>query len=118
MREIQFRAWDLEDKEMYDVEEIIFINIAYIPPIKQVKLWNGDDFIDRVAKMVILMQYTGAKDMNGTEICEGDILNIHGGAVVIESLDRFFWMKYDDQMRIDFSQYAIIGNIHSNPEMI
>ena len=67
MREIKFRVWDKEDKQMY-------YDMCYIPDWGFIK--NGyedcpwaDTFESR-----IVMQYTGVKDANGKEIYEDDIL--------------------------------------------
>lgn len=70
MRELKFRAWD-EDRrqmfthfhiELYTPDGADFSVIA--PGSKQ----NGD------YQNLILMQYTGLKDKNGVEIYEGDVL--------------------------------------------
>ena len=71
MRDIKFRAWNKDIKEMFEVGQItlekgiwdyqpddrkhIGISIPYQPSF-------------------ILMQYTGLKDKNGKEIYEGDIV--------------------------------------------
>ena len=73
MREIKFRAWDWVEKQMYPV--IV------------------EDFQDTQAKLFCrfpksgtqgiidadhLMQYIGAKDKNGIEIYEGDVIALRG----------------------------------------
>jgi len=63
MREIKFRAWDFERKEMFIPDEFVFdfnINSLYQ--------------IDRMAIESVLMQYTGLKDKNNKEIYEDDII--------------------------------------------
>ena len=57
-REIKFRAWDIEAKKMLYFDVIA----GHMPS-------NWCDFY-------ILMQYTGLKDSKGTEIYEGDLLDV------------------------------------------
>lgn len=57
MREIKFRAWDTETKEMsHDFLSKNWLKVCIESPY------------------VELMQYTGLKDKNGVEIYEGDVL--------------------------------------------
>lgn len=59
MREIKFRAWSTSTKIMY-----------FLPAEKG----GGDLFDLKEHETWKVMQYTGLKDKNGTEIYEGDIL--------------------------------------------
>lgn len=68
MREIKFRAWQKDKKMMCEVSNIHFIS-------NQVSLKEKENVTNtRPFDDVILMQYTGLKDKNGTEIYEGDII--------------------------------------------
>ena len=61
MREIKFRAWFSDNG---DEPSMLFFDLE-----------NGHGFnIPYIVKNSKLMQYTGLKDKNGTEIYEGDIV--------------------------------------------
>lgn len=65
MKEIKFRAWDDDIKQMLPIVDLS-------APIEYHK-WLGVKDID-------IMQYTGLKDRNGKEVYEGDIMS--GGLTV------------------------------------
>ena len=67
MREIKFRAWDTEKNKMVKVDTIDFYN----GNVNDVDFYNQEIHF---GYSTVLMQYTGLKDKNGTEIYEGDIL--------------------------------------------
>ena len=104
MRELKFRAW--QDGTMI----------------------SGLSFGDAVAGPHILMQYTGLKDKNGVEIYEGDIMRIgsyinYAGWFLDDDQANGFWMlnKDDEPIHVldtGYQFYAIIGNIHENPELL
>ena len=70
-REIKFRVWDVENKEMLNVQELDFEPTFYGGRIA-IRPDQYSDYFD--TEDMILMQYTGLHDKNGKEIYEGDII--------------------------------------------
>src|SRR5699024_795685 len=71
MREIKFRAWDTEKNKMVKVDTIDFYN----GNVNDVDFYNQEIHF---GYSTVLMQYTGLKDKNGTEIYEGDVVEFDG----------------------------------------
>lgn len=67
MREIKFRAWDNENKEMLKVQELDFEDTFYGGRLA-IRVDQYNDYFD--LEDMILMQYTGLKDKNEKEIYE------------------------------------------------
>ena len=80
-REIKFRIWDIENKEMLKVQELDFEPTFYGGRIA-IRPDQYNDYFD--AEDMILMQYTGLHDKNGKEIYEGDIIRIKNSLIEIE----------------------------------
>jgi len=122
-REIKFRAW------IPDLKEITYDNFT-VDSNGEVYTLNGD-FLEGA----ILMQYTGLKDKNGTEIYEGDIVStttrfmehytthikkiiwaskggFHAEGTTCDNLTEFI----TDTSGRNISE--VIGNIHENPELL
>ena len=143
MREIKFRVWDKNNKEMIGREGMnlyTFANLTY-------NLADVD--------LLEVMQYTGLKDKNGKEIYEGDILkwiypagyslaevrfgdfdngeeyedNERGIGWYVKEESRFTF-KNSEQKNIKVRVYGfkgyplntykheVIGNIYENPELL
>ncbi|MDO4720942.1 MAG: YopX family protein [Peptostreptococcaceae bacterium] len=127
MRNLKFRAFLKSNRKMYDV---LMLNI--IDQKALIENAEGREY----AKMseIELIQYTGLKDRNGQEICEGDVLK----AIDIELEDGFFiggfagYVEWDAPAFVFKSgrngeyadplnhtdEFDVIGNIFENPELL
>jgi uncharacterized phage protein (TIGR01671 family) len=70
-REIKFRAWDKEKKEMREVTSLNFYD-EYMW-VEETPM-TGDKL---PIEGTPLMQFTGLKDKNGKEVYEGDVVTYH-----------------------------------------
>ncbi|EAF8382835.1 hypothetical protein A0E69_06220 [Listeria monocytogenes] len=129
MREIEFRAWDKEVKEM-----------DYNPSV--IEIWQNkpinEQFRLESEEKLVWMQYTGLKDKNGKKIFEGDIVafseddfHVFNSQVEYFLEDGYpaFDIKVPSTYYFDsnvFSEVSmsglyeieVIGNIHENPELL
>lgn len=140
MREIKFRAWNIDQE--YMISDAMVLTDESI-------MTRSNNHYDSTEK-VIWMQYTGLKDKNGKEIYEGDIRVAFGQHFTylqviefhntnktcgrgwigrnIAQIDTVEWnlnKKVKIKQNIDgFSYFGlpsggeIIGNIHQNTELL
>jgi len=124
MREIKFRCW-FNDFMYYAIPSIKFNKDGgYIVDLNQ----DPEDFCRMPDTWAddydsVLMQYTGIKNRNGTEIYEGDIFKAPcdfgpGGFV-----DRIASVPINHHMDIQWQYFLleeveVIGNIYENPGLL
>ncbi|MBR0573703.1 MULTISPECIES: YopX family protein [Pasteurellaceae] len=118
MREFKFRAWNTENEEMH-------MNYK----AGQLFLWQDQGC------PVVIMQYTGLKDINNKEIYEGDIIindsnNYDKGDLICHdnfSIDLTppVTVKYESEMfkagrmsLCSFRYPLVVGNIYENSELL
>ena len=139
MREIKFRCWDTENKQMLKVQELDFEDTFYGGRLSiRVDMYN--DYFDM--EDMILMQYTGLKDKNGKEIYEGDIAKITEKKNILKhkvipmkpiiaeiswSEEYLAYILITTSVKDAFENLAdyleeydieVIGNIYDNPELL
>jgi hypothetical protein len=116
-REIKFRAWDKKNSKWIFLLE----NTRYF-----LNLCGGSVFDNKLGEYLDtgIEQFTGLLDRNGKEIYEGDILlneYVGGGeAYVVDFTPHWFHHEIEYGL-IDKGMghaFAVIGNIHQNPELL
>lgn len=130
MESISFRAWDKEEKKMHKVKTIEFsrrgARIIHLAEVQS----NGKGDHKRWHSSVKLIQSTGLKDKNGTEIYEGDIVKYNSVPNPFLS-DKYFeiiqarsgeWRidNYIEGHELAFCnhQVEVVGNIFENKELL
>ena len=123
MRDIKFRCWDTENKQMLKVQELDFEDTFYGGRLS-IRTDQYNDYFD--IEDMILMQYTGLKDKNGKEIYEGDIVYImpedERGIIRWDNETARYVVIYDNIIS-DFDNWygkdlEVIGNEFDNPELL
>ena len=133
-REIKFRAWDKNRKEMFIVDEL-----SYTVEGSRTLLASQKDLSSQNAifnQMIIrsgqypIMQYIGLRDKNGKEIYEGDIVKCKQPSVRIVEWSNVmskFCLRFPGSKFSNYGigespkfteHFAVIGNIYANPELI
>jgi uncharacterized phage protein (TIGR01671 family) len=136
----KFRVWDYENKKFFAPTykaykgNLIWIEDLSITLSGQLIMHTINEHIHEFdfPNRFELLQYTGLKDKNGVEICEGDIISIvhphkgrtYMGTIVYEN-NQFtasnFNFPHHDNPNDPFESLEymkVIGNIYDNPELL
>lgn len=125
-RILKFRAWDKDEKKMYFFDLRLYMETS---EYSQEELCPcHDDVLDR------LMQFTGIKDIKGTEIYEGDIIPykfdnhmigvVNYGEAAGHTGFYVDWKGgvHNELLRRELAFWAskveVIGNIYENAELV
>ena len=127
MREIKFRAWLNTEKRMIDWKDLLIEK----DDEEGFFLWVKDDPNDNHSGATgesdfVLMQYTGLKDENSTEIYEGDVIEwldpfgvtVRSQVIYDETTASYKTYKGELSHISIRPNLKVVGNIYENPELL
>lgn len=136
MGDIKFRIWKVKSEQIVKVDysdnlELVYDGKYWILKDYTCVFW--DDDLPEATDGIKLMQYTGMKDINGSEIYEEDIVK-YGEDMYTIKYGRFIDMdvptpitqigfylldkKYQETFPLYAVEYKILGNIYENKDLL
>lgn len=126
MKNFKFRAWDKDHKYMEYTNKNLILTFGEKGNVNATDLsdiYSACEYMQNYE----LMQSTGLKDKNGTEIYEGDIVSANHprlgefigfvdnaiGNFKVRGVGQYEYLSDD----LD-GTYEVIGNIYENPELL
>lgn len=122
----KFRAWDKDNKKMLGWKEL---DLTKELGEDEITIFEPTGQFAQPMYFYEAMQSTGLKDINGTEIYEGDIVRYNRGIswsvekfpyVVKNSLEGFVFeyglIQHSLFLKIEY--VTVIGNIYETPELL
>jgi len=116
MRQIKFRAWDIEEKKWIYLGMSSMLAISDDGHLRQFYPTEQGHGHKEYPRPYVLMQYTGLHDKNGKEIYEGDILD--GVFAPGPEAVTFEYGRFSTKSGFDLAKAMVIGNIYENPELL
>jgi len=126
MREVRFRAWLPNTKEMFygfDMDSghgdgYLTSDPEYVRETVTIDSFKHPN--------ITWLQYTGKKDKNGKGIYEGDVLESNGyrSEAVWSSDEGMFYISKSgtsiDRLgeSLSYGDWVVVGNIYENPELL
>ena len=131
MREILFRGKRIDNGEWVEGNLFVPDKVDFRKPPTEILMGTNIVRISYEVDPETVGQYTGLKDKNGKRVFEGDICQHEktGRTISVSwhgTMAGYVWSKrIEDSHLFDFGElfrvhdkYAVIGNIHDNPEML
>ena len=133
-REIKFRCWDIEAKEMRHIITDLHWALHGLTGCKWMDsmtteithIENNETNLHGKVRF-ILMEYIGLKDKNGVEIYQGDrvkrnkaeytVIDVPGGFSFEGENDRCNRHYYPNDFEVS-ENWEVIGNVYSNPTLL
>lgn len=131
MREILFRGKRIDNGEWVEGNLFVPDKVDFRKPPTEILMGTNIVRISYEVDPETVGQYTGLKDKNGKRVFEGDICQHEktGRTISVSwhgTMAGYVWSKrIEDSHLFDFGElfrvhdkYAVIGNIHDNPELL